>query len=44
MATEPVPPVPAAPQLPEPARPVLPVDWFVRMPTGGGTVYTRPVD
>jgi hypothetical protein len=46
MATDPVQSVPA-PQLPE--RPDLPqpvqgVDWFRRMPTGGGTVYVRPVD
>ncbi|WP_439663672.1 hypothetical protein ACSHWB_20845 [Lentzea sp. HUAS TT2] len=46
MATDPVQPVPA-PQLPE--RPGLPqpvksVDWFRRMPTGGGTVYVRSVD
>lgn len=41
MATEPVPPVP---QLPEPANPVLPVDWFLRMPNGGGTVYSRTAD
>lgn len=49
MATEPVPPVPApVPQLPErpcrPPQPVHGVDWFRRMPTGGGTVYVRPTD
>jgi hypothetical protein len=38
MAAEPVPPVP----VPQPSQPVLPVDWFLRMPTGGGTVYVRP--
>jgi hypothetical protein len=40
MAAEPVPPV-RSPQHPEPSQPVLPIDWFVRMPTGGGTVYVR---
>lgn len=34
MAAEPV-PVPL-----QPSQPVLPIDWFVRMPTGG-TVYAR---
>lgn len=26
-----------------PAQPVSSVDWFRRMPNGGGTVYRRPV-
>ncbi|WP_278185805.1 hypothetical protein [Lentzea alba] len=43
MAADPVQPVPA-PQPPEPPQPVVPVDWFRRMPTGGGTVYLRPTD
>lgn len=43
MTADPVQPVPA-PQLPGPPRPVLPVDFFRRMPTGGGTVYVRHAD
>ncbi|MGZ3148165.1 hypothetical protein ACVDFE_40550 [Lentzea chajnantorensis] len=50
MASEPVPSVPA-PMVPAPAEPdrfgqpqpkVSGVDWFRRMPNGGGTVYRRP--
>jgi hypothetical protein len=43
MAADPAQPVPA-PHLPEPPQPVLPVDFFRRMPTGGGTVYLRSAD
>lgn len=25
-------------------QPVTPVDWFRRMPNGGGTVYLRPAE
>jgi hypothetical protein len=40
---EPVPPsVPPGPQVP--GQPVTEVDWFRRMPNGGGTVYARPAD
>jgi hypothetical protein len=49
MATDPLKPVPTpVPQVPErscwPLKPVRGVDWFLRMPTGGGTVYVRPAD
>ncbi|MDX8145936.1 hypothetical protein SK854_27765 [Lentzea sp. BCCO 10_0061] len=52
MATDPLKPVPApVPQDPErscwplkPVKPVRGVDWFLRMPNGGGTVYARPID
>ncbi|WP_330270638.1 hypothetical protein OG205_25775 [Lentzea sp. NBC_00516] len=49
MATDPLKPVPVpVPQDPErscwPLKPVRGVDWFLRMPTGGGTVYVRPAD
>jgi hypothetical protein len=52
MATDPLKPVPVP--IPKdsgkscwpvrPAKPVQGVDWFRRMPTGGGTVYVRPAD
>ncbi|MDX3662644.1 hypothetical protein PV646_35545 [Streptomyces sp. ID05-26A] len=55
MATDPLKPVPVPVPKDtgrscwplEPAKsgkPARGVDWFVRMPTGGGTVYVRPAD
>ncbi|MEU3646327.1 hypothetical protein AB0E59_23310 [Lentzea sp. NPDC034063] len=49
MATDPLKPVPVpVPHEPKdtcwPQNPVRGVDWFRRMPTGGGTVYVRPAD
>ncbi|WP_143116395.1 hypothetical protein [Lentzea xinjiangensis] len=29
---------------PVPGQPVSSVDWFRRMPTGGGTVFLRPAE
>lgn len=51
MATDPLKPVPTpVPQVPERScwplkpKPVRGVDWFLRMPNGGGTVYLRSAD
>jgi hypothetical protein len=49
MATEPLKPIPVpVPKNPpgscRPVEPVRGVDWFRRMPTGGGTVFLRPAD
>ncbi|WP_177221547.1 hypothetical protein [Lentzea xinjiangensis] len=42
---EPAPPEPVPFPVPDvPGQPVTEVDWFRRVPTGGGTVYARPTD
>ncbi|USX48865.1 hypothetical protein [Lentzea sp. HUAS12] len=55
MATDPLKPVPTPVPKDDPSscwplkspakdKPVRGVDWFLRMPNGGGTVYQRPAD